>query len=333
GSPPNASTVNFKVHQTVPNLAEVGLGTGGKPSVFNAAGNTDAVVDVEGYVAPASSPSDTSGGFNPLSPARLADTRAGSGEPDAGQTLGPGQSLTVQVAGVGGVPGPVTVVENGHTFQEALAEAAVLNVTAVDPTQPGFLTVYPTGSSQPLASNVNFVSGQVVPNRVEVPLSNPSGQVSIYNSSGHTDVVVDVSGWYASALAASGQGYNPLPPSRIADTRAGSGQLDAGQTLGSGRELPLQVAGLAGVPAMGSPQQPTAVVANVTVTDTSAPSFLTISPVEEFSATSSDLNWVAGDTRANLVVEPVGLDGRIVVFNAAGQVDVVVDVVGWYSSG
>ncbi|HEX6475784.1 MAG TPA: hypothetical protein VF005_00795, partial [Acidimicrobiales bacterium] len=42
--------------------------------------------------------------YHPLTPARLADTRSGSGEPDAGKTLGPGQTLDVQVAGMGGVP-------------------------------------------------------------------------------------------------------------------------------------------------------------------------------------------------------------------------------------
>jgi hypothetical protein len=44
---------------------------------------------------------------------------------------------------------------------------------------------------------------------------------------------------------------------------------------------------------------------------------------------ASNLNWSPGATVANLVVVPVGPDGRVAVYNNSGEVDVIVDVVGY----
>jgi hypothetical protein len=74
-----------------------------------------------------------------------------------------------------------------------------------------------------------------------------------------------------------------------------------------------------------------AAVLNVTVTNTGKSSFLTVWPTTATRPTASDLNWVANQTMPNLVVVKLGADGAVQVFNAAGSVDVVVDVSGWYS--
>jgi hypothetical protein len=47
--------------------------------------------------------------------------------------------------------------------------------------------------------------------------------------------------------------------------------------------------------------------------------------------TASDLNWGSGQTTSNLALARLGSDGAIQIYNAAGSVDVVVDVSGWYS--
>jgi hypothetical protein len=73
--------------------------------------------------------------------------------------------------------------------------AVVLNVTVTNPTSAGFLTVYPSGGSRPLASDLDFTPGQTVPNLVVVKLG-PDGKVVLYNLAGSTDVVIDVLGWY-----------------------------------------------------------------------------------------------------------------------------------------
>jgi hypothetical protein len=68
-------------------------------------------------------------------------------------------------------------------------------VTAVAPSAAGFLTVWPSAYQRPLASNLNFVPGDVRPNLVIAAVNN--GAVSLFNSAGGTHVVVDVVGWIA----------------------------------------------------------------------------------------------------------------------------------------
>ena len=304
---PLASNLNWTTHQTIPNLAEVGLGTNGQITIFNAAGAADAVVDLEGYFAPPSG--GTAGEFAPLSPARVTDTRTGSGQANAGAHLHSGTVLNVQITGAGGVP--LTGVD-----------AVVLNATVTNTSSPSFLTVYPTGTSRPLASNLNWISGQTVPNRVVVKVGT-GGQVSFYNLAGNTDVVVDVNG-YITDSTASGVAHFSLSPSRILDTRNGTGGFSS--PIGPNGTISVNVAGQGGVPAIGA----VAVVANVTVTSTTAASVLTVYPNLTVRPNASDLNWVPGWTRANLTVVMLGSDGKIAIHNGSGSVNVIVDVVGWF---
>ena len=73
--------------------------------------------------------------------------------------------------------------------------AVVLNVTVANPTAASDLVVWPDCASEPVASDLNFVAGQTVPNLVVVQLS-ASGQIDIFNAFGSTNVIVDVVGWY-----------------------------------------------------------------------------------------------------------------------------------------
>ena len=136
----------------------------------------------------------TGGAYTPLPPSRILDTRDGTGQVPA-QPVGQGQTLDVQVGGRGNVP--------------TTATAAVLNVTVTGTTAASYLTVYPTGATRPVASNLNWVAGETIPNLVEVGLGT-SGQVTVYNAIGTVHVILDVAGYVATSLPA-GQGlYNPL---------------------------------------------------------------------------------------------------------------------------
>jgi hypothetical protein len=115
-------------------------------------------------------------------------------------------------------------------------------------------------------------------------------------------------------------GFNPLTPVRILDTRNGPGPLTGGQTAN------LQVVGNNGVPFQAS-----AVVMNATVTDTTDASFLTIYPQGVTRPLASNLNWSAGQTIANLVTVKLGFEGSISIFNNVGDVQVIVDLAGFYS--
>jgi hypothetical protein len=188
---------------------------------------------------------------------------------------------------------------------------------------PSYLTVYPTGSPRPLASNLNFVPGQTVANRVVVKVG-AGGSVDFYDAAGHTDVVADVAGWFSDGTGpAGGSLFVGVTPARILDTRAG-------QSLGPNSIRVVSIAGQGGVPATNATVPPTAVVLNVTVTNPTTSSYLTAWPAGLAQPTASDLNYVAGLTVPNMVVVKLGANGAIDLYNAFGSVDVVIDVVGWY---
>jgi len=305
GSPlPSTSNLNFTPGQTVPNLVVVKLGPGGGVALFNSAGSTHVILDVAGYFSEAGG---NAGRYQPVVPARIADTRIGSG----GVRLGPGQSFDLQVAGQGGAP--ATGIQ-----------AAVLNVAVTNTTAVSFLTVYPTGEPRPVASNLNFGPGDTVANRTMTKLG-AGGRVTVYNQAGSTDVIVDLGGTYTDASVAGVTGtYTPLTPSRIVDTRSGTGA-----NLGpvpSGGTIDVQVTGRGGVPSTGV----RAVILNVTATQPAAMGYLTLFPAGAPRPNASDLNFAAGETRPNLVVVQVGTLGRVSLYSSA-QTQVVVDVAGWFT--
>jgi hypothetical protein len=124
--------------------------------------------------------------YKPINPCRLADTRPA---PDTVGTrtspLGPEEPYTLMGWGTVG----------NCTLPNGTAGLA-LNVTAVDPSQPTYLTLYPTGASLPTTSNLNPWPGQPpTPNAVNVDL-NGSGQFDVYNKYGNVHVIVDVVGYY-----------------------------------------------------------------------------------------------------------------------------------------
>lgn len=311
---PLASNLNWTAGKTIANLVEVPVGTAGKVTFYNAKGSTHVIADLEGYFA---APSGTFGQHVALTPARIADTRTGSGQPMAGQHFGAGQTRDVQVAGVGGVP-PDTSFLSGTP---APVSGVILNVTATNTTTNGFFTVWPAGATRPTASNVNWVAGQTIPNRVFVPLgaafSAGAGKISVYNAKGTADVVVDVSGYFTDSTA-SGANFTPQNPIRIKDTRTSS-------PIGAGGTLTLQVGGVAGVPTNAK-----AVILNVTATNTTASSAMTVYPATVARPTASDLNWTAGVTIPNLTVATLGSNGAIKFYNPRGSVDVVVDLFGYF---
>jgi hypothetical protein len=208
------------------------------------------------------------------------------------------------------------------------AGAVALNVTVISPSVAGFLTLYPSGSLRPKASNINFVAGAIVPNMVIAKLG-ADGSIAVFNAQGLVDVAIDVVGWFP----VSG-GYGPLVPARIVETRSGQdyttidGRLQGGGALGSGQWMSVPVLGRGGVPA----SKVTAVALNVTAVEAGAESYFTVFPGGTPRPNASNLNFRGGQTIANMVIAKVGVNGTISIYNNSGSVNVVVDVVGWFSS-
>lgn len=240
--------------------------------------------------------------LTPVAPARLLDTRQAG---DDGYVC-PGRSITVPVAGHGGVPA------TGAT-------AAVLNVTAIAAGRPGFVTVWPAGSARPTASNLNLTrAGQVRANQVVVPLG-ADGAVQVYAQSG-AHVAVDVAGWFGPSGPASAGRVVALDPARLLDTR-----VDPGGPLAGGVARDVQVTGRGGVPAASA----AAALVNVTATDASAAGFVTAWPTGSARPGTSTVNMSGpGEVAPNLALVPLAPDGRLSLF-ANVTTDVVVDVVGY----
>jgi hypothetical protein len=250
--------------------------------------------------------------FVPLTPARLLDTRTGIGGNLA--PLGAQMFTELDVTGVGGVP-------------ETGVSAVVMNVTADQPTTPGFLTVSPSSEARPGVSNLNFVPGQTVPNLVTVKIG-ANGKVNVFNSSGSVNVIADVVGYYTTTPPVDGGRFTPLTPSRLLDTRSGVGRGGVAGPVIGGQAIDLGVTGVGGVPATGVG----AVALNVTVDQPTSTGFIATYPSGETRPLASTHNFTPGLTVANLVLAKVGAGGKVSLYNSSGATHLIADVIGYFSS-
>jgi IPT/TIG domain/Bacterial Ig-like domain (group 1) len=297
---PEASILNALRGQTVANLVQLPLGANGAVTFYNIFGETNLVVDVVGYIAPQTALGK--GLLRTVGITRLVDTRNAA-------RIGPGASLTLKVIGRDGLP-------------STGVGAVVLNVTGIAPTTSTHITAHAGGTPAPNASNINIGAGQTVANRVIVPVGS-DGTVRLRNNAGAIHLAVDVAAYYTDGTdpTATGMVFTPLSPRRVLDTRTTNGALTVADTL------TLQLSGVAGVPSTGVG----AVLLNLTVTRTTATSFLTAFPTGTTRPGSSDINWVAGRTVPNLALVPLSTAGAIDLYNNSGSTDVVADLEGYYS--
>jgi hypothetical protein len=309
---PSTSNLNFVPGETVANLVEVQLGNNGGVSFYNLAGDVQILADLEGYVS--TSNSENAGLFNPVSATRILDTRNGTG----------------------GVSGPVSAGSNirfpvtgGATGVPSNAGAVVFNLTATGPTIPGDITAFRDDTSPPGTSNLNFAAGQTIANRVIEPVVN--GYVDLHfnplvTGVGSVQLIADINGYFTNNPFSppTGSDFNAEIPQRIYDTRPGPG-------LGAGGWTSFAVAGRGGVPAMDAASPPTAVVLNVTVVNPTTASDLTVWSSDAGQPSTSDINYVGGQTQPNLVVVALGPDGSVSFSNLFGTANLVIDVEGWYS--
>jgi hypothetical protein len=336
GTPqPKASNLNFNANTVTPNLVTVALSGIGQISIYNSVGSVNVIVDVEGYFAQASGATHA-GEFHPILPVRVCDTRSTSPTP-ACKTHG---------ALVAGSPMLVTVTGTGAAAipSDGTAEAAVLNLTAVAGTAATYLTVYPSSTSGTCTqaasvSTLNVVAGAVEANRVFVKLgpgpAGPNTAVCVLLSNGKINIVLDANGWFGGLSAVAGFQYQAIVPTRICDTRVASigcatGAIGAGSTFAR----LVHVAGDGPIPSTNSGTVVQAIIANMTAVTPSQNTVLIAYPAGTGTNTS-DLNLVAGATLPNLIVVALSTtaganDGCIDILNAAGSVNAVIDVEGWF---
>jgi hypothetical protein len=188
---PEASNLNLPDKgATIPNLAIVPVGAGGKISIFTS-GGTHIIADVAGWFTGASAPSSTDGLFVPIDAVRIADTRNGAG--GGFRRLSAELAQELSVSGRGDVPGSGVA-------------AVAINLTITNPLDDGFLTASPSGVAVPDASNVNFGRGQTVAGLAFTRLG-ANGAISL-SSYASTNLIGDVSGYFTGPPAPD-QGVHP----------------------------------------------------------------------------------------------------------------------------
>ena len=255
--------------------------------------------------------------YYPLTPRRVLDTRDGTGGLTG--TFRSRVPRTFQVTGdASGVPAGATAVTGILTITQARGG--------------GYLYIGPEALPYPGSSSLNFASGDDRANSVTVRLGG-SGTLSVtfvsgaYSASAH--VLLDITGYYAPG--SGGDGYLPLEPKRILDTRDGTGGLTGAFTPWVPRTF--QVTGkVSGVPA-----EATAVTGILTVASAGGKGYLYIGPAGQAQPTTSSLNFPSLDARANSVTVVLGTGGSLSITYASAVTDseahAIFDITGYYLAG
>ena len=267
-------------------------------------------------------------------PVRVVDTRTAYCQQCGSGALQSAEIRNFQVTGLAGVP--------------AAATSVVANVTACGSgdarchgSTSTYMTVYPAGTQRPITSNINAPAGSNIANLVTVAVGDDGSnhQISVFNNAGPFDVIIDVEGYYI-APSVSSLAFHPESPVRVCDTRqgfgpvcsVGSGANGSAQPLGAGQTkfIALSPGSTNAVPTGAS-----AAVFNLTAIQPTSTTYLTVFPATGSSCggapSTSNLNVTAGSTQPDRI--EIGVDPTsegICVFNAAGSVNIAVDVNGWF---
>lgn len=314
---PEASNLNFAGGTTVSNAVFAKLSADGTACIV-ASVETEIYADVTSFVAAGGSPSA-------ISPARVLDNRTGGitidGQDQAGGPLAGGEIYELTVIGREDADGDPLIPDD--------AKAVVLNVGAIQPVGPGYLTVFPCNATDtpPNASNVNYIEGVNVANAVTVGIGD-DGAVCIF-SFADTNLIADVTGF----VPVDGS-PDPLEPARLIDTRdefpvetvdgerAGEGMIAADEIV------TLQVAGRAGVDA-----DAVAASLNVTAVRPVAGGFITVYPCTEDEdgepvvPNASQVNFAGVTNVANSVAALLSDDGTVCIVSSV-ETHLLVDVTG-----
>ena len=159
--------------------------------------------------------------FVPVTPCRIADTRNPAG-PFGGPFLH-GQAAARAFA----IPSSACGIPN-------TAQAYALNMTVVPRGPLGFLTAFPCGQPQPLASNLNSIDGRV--KAVAAILPAGTNGAACFFASNDTDLVLDINGYFVPDTDPTAMSFYPMAPCRLVDTRLAAGPLGGPSLVGNANQ-------------------------------------------------------------------------------------------------
>ena len=211
------------------------------------------------------------------------------------------------------------------------ATSVAVNITSTESLNQFYIQALPTlGGALGGFSTINVTNpGQNLPNFAVVPLG--QGSISIFIPTGG-NIIVDAMGYFTPSSATSAGRFVPINPRRALDTRpTEAGPVPAGWTAhrpAGGESVRVDVPADIGVPATGV----SALVVNVTATDSTGAGFLQALPTGSSPAQTSTVNYAAGATAATHAIVSLGADGTISVFTS-NSAHIVLDVMGYITDG
>ncbi len=284
----------------------------GKIVVAGEAANEDGFL---GYVARYLGTAST---VIPIDEARLAETRVGpqfttiDGLQEGIGRRTAGQSTEIAVAGRAGIA--------------ADALAAIVTLTAIDPAQAGYMTMYDCDDPVPTSSNLNHPAGGVVANSAVVDLGD-DGAVCVFTQRA-TDFVLD-----ATAYVTPDGDLTTFDTTRLLDSRVGAQFTTAdGEQQGIGRRSAGQVTQVDVAGRVDIPADAVGAWINVVGLDPSQRGFVTGFECGALRPNASMLNARPGEAVANSTLLPIGDDGQICLYTQHAM-DLVVDVMGYVLPG
>ena len=252
--------------------------------------------------------SQTAMQFMAVTPCRVADTRKTPGQ-FGGPTMGAGAERDFPV--------PLSACSIPNT-----ATAYSLNVTVVPRGTLNYITVWPTGQTQPAVSTLNSYDGRVKANAAIVP-AGANGAVSVYVTD-KTDVILDIDGYFTPATAST-LALFPLTPCRVADTRWAGGSLGGPALLANQQRIFPVLASDCNIPDSAQGYS-----LNFTVIPHTTLNYLTVWPTGQTQPVVSTLNAPTGTIVANAALVPAGTSGAITVF-VTDATNLVIDIDGYFA--
>ncbi len=247
--------------------------------------------------------------FIPVTACRVVDTRNANGS-FGGPEMSAGQSRAFNI------PQSACGIPSG-------AAAYSLNVTVVPSQALNYLTIWPTGQTQPYVSTLNS-DGRIKANAAIVP-AGTNGGVSVYVTDA-TQLILDIDGYFvASGTDSAALAFYPLAPCRIADTRNAAGSV-GGPSIneGASRSFPILSSNC------NVPTTARAYSLNITAVPHSTLNYLTTWPTGETQPYVSTLNASTGTVSANAAIVPAGTNGAVSVF-VSDTSDVILDIIGYFA--
>jgi SpoIID/LytB domain protein len=285
GPRPASPQLSWVKAQRVNTLVWVKVGPNGTVDVTNATGSTHVLVDVEGYYTPATGSGDV---LTAADGSKLFDSRTTKAPVPAGAVR------TVQVVGRAGVPTGAT--------------AAVVQVTAIRPSQRNYVRAWSAGASRPKPYVLYAPASAITSATAIIPLTS-SGAINI-SPVYAAHVAVSLEGWFSPAPSAPATGVTSLvtPARRVARLSLAA---NATKTLTLPRPAGI-VTALVTVAASG----PTGTFVSVWGTGRRMPAVATVSLRQGWVRTAR--------------VSAIGSNGGLSIHNAGrSTIQVVVDVAGW----